>query len=252
MRCPNCGNEIQPEWNVCGYCGYKFPPNNYAPVSAIYATSNTTPPENFASPTPPQNNNFTHYLPYLIGGIAAIGVIALLIIGVINIVHKNSETTTKPYTTAPVSSSDSGNTIFDLPTSTQNSFIQPTDPSLPTSTFLPTKTDAPHLTCPGAEEQRVKVDEKATVCTKIDRLILRITPSLSGEEILRIYPDTVVKVVGGPKCSDNSSWWQVEVSKGTSVFYIHQNQTDNLSEAVQGWVREGSDDKDPYFLCPKN
>lgn len=87
--------------------------------------------------------------------------------------------------------------------------------------------------CPGAPPQRVVVGEKAYVCTQSDRLIVRNDAGKSNSEIARIYPGTELLILKGPKCSDDWSWWRVRTDDG-----------------LVGWVAEGGDGIDPYFICP--
>ncbi len=120
-----------------------------------------------------------------------------------------------------------------------------------TSTETPTATPTKEMSCPGAEPQRVVVRDRVYVCTQTDRLIVKKTAGKDGIEMFRIYPGSSLTIVGGPICDDNSSWWQVNVpadtkaSKGQTAlddyYYI-------VNEKI-GWVREGSDNKDPYYIC---
>lgn len=86
--------------------------------------------------------------------------------------------------------------------------------------------------CSGAPEQRVEVGESAYVCTQQDRLIVRAQPSSNGGEIIRIETGTGFEVIAGPQCSNNMSWWKIDVN------------------GTVGWVSEGGDNVDPYFICP--
>lgn len=87
--------------------------------------------------------------------------------------------------------------------------------------------------CEGAPEQRMIVGKSGSVCTKFDGIYLRKNPSRSGEILLRIETGTRFEVIDGPICSDNWSWWKVRITTGDI-----------------GWVSEGGDSIDPYFLCP--
>lgn len=87
--------------------------------------------------------------------------------------------------------------------------------------------------CPGAPPQRVVIGEKASVCTKSDDLIVRQEPDRDSEELSRITPGTNFMIVDGPSCANNWSWWKVELDSG-----------------IDGWVAEGGDSVDPYFICP--
>ena len=87
--------------------------------------------------------------------------------------------------------------------------------------------------CPGAPPQRVSVGMQAYVCTKSDRVRVRENPGATSPEITRLTPGTTFEIVKGPKCSENWSWWRIRTKDGTV-----------------GWMSEGGDDIDPYFICP--
>lgn len=87
--------------------------------------------------------------------------------------------------------------------------------------------------CPGAPPQRVMIGEKARVCTKSDDLIVRKEPGRDGKELTGIKPGTNFMIIDGPSCANNWSWWKVELDSG-----------------LDGWVAEGGDNIDPYFICP--
>lgn len=101
----------------------------------------------------------------------------------------------------------------------------------PSRQFTPTPTAI--AKCPSAPRQRLEVGKFAMICTKLDQVRLRVEPGIIGKFLQGIYPDVTVKVIGGPKCANNWSWWQVE-----------------LKDGVKGWLAEGGDEIDPYFLCP--
>lgn len=86
--------------------------------------------------------------------------------------------------------------------------------------------------CPGAPQQKVQNGSSAHVCTQQDHLTVRSKPQIGGSEILKLETGTMFNIVGGPKCSDGFSWWKIDVN-GTT-----------------GWVAEGGDEVDPYFICP--
>jgi serine/threonine protein kinase len=121
----------------------------------------------------------------------------------------------------------------------------------PTSTvrLFPTDTISTRSSCPGAAFQRVQKDDTVRVCTRSDRVIVRRNPEPGDNEEFRIYPDTTVKIIEGPQCSDNSSWWLVRIPKGITVF---RGADYALPQESEGWVREGSDAKDPYYICKVN
>ena len=87
--------------------------------------------------------------------------------------------------------------------------------------------------CPDAPPQRVQVGDRAYVCTKNDRLILRENPNREAAEITSIDPGTQMMIIDGPECADKWSWWKVKTESGD-----------------MGWVSEGGDDLDPYYICP--
>ncbi len=87
--------------------------------------------------------------------------------------------------------------------------------------------------CPGAPPQRLEINEDAKVCTKSDKVALREGPSKSYDIITMVHPGTVVWVIGGPKCGSGWSYWKVE-----------------LPSKKVGWMSEGGDAVDGYFLCP--
>ena len=100
-----------------------------------------------------------------------------------------------------------------------------------TPTLAITATATPF--CPGAVPQQVAVGMRAKVCTKQDRLIVRSDPNLTSDELTRLATGTEFDIVGGPTCANSSSWWLIKLSTGKT-----------------GWVREGQDEVDRYFICP--
>ncbi|MCW5874906.1 MAG: SH3 domain-containing protein [Anaerolineales bacterium] len=128
-----------------------------------------------------------------------------------------------------------------LPTSTLRSFT-PTPRLLPTptlrsfSTLTPTRsgTSSSISSCPGAPPQRLEINHNALVCTRSDSVYLREGPARNYAVVRRAPPGTVVSVFGGPVCADSWSWWEVELPSGYT-----------------GWMAEGGDSTDPYFLCPE-
>jgi hypothetical protein len=79
----------------------------------------------------------------------------------------------------------------------------------------------------------VHVGGQAWVCTADDQLIVRAQPDRSSSELDRLQPGTAVTIIGGPVCASNWSWWEIETGEG-----------------IIGWVAEGGDAIDPYFICP--
>ena len=99
--------------------------------------------------------------------------------------------------------------------------------------------------CPGAPPQRFAVgipDQFGFVCTKSAAIRLRTAPSLSASVIDSVPPGTRFDIVGGrPFCSDNLSWWYVDTFNYQGSTYV---------DGPNGWVSEGGDEVDQYFICP--
>lgn len=87
--------------------------------------------------------------------------------------------------------------------------------------------------CPGAPPQQMRVGEQGYVCTRSDAVILRAGPQRSSAELTRLQPGTTFTVLDGPRCADTWSWWQIRSADGW-----------------EGWIAEGGDRIDPYFICP--
>lgn len=98
--------------------------------------------------------------------------------------------------------------------------------SVPYSTQVP-------LACPGAPPSYIIPGQFASVCTQSDAVNLRDSPSRSAAIERQLDPGTIIEVVSGPECADNWSWWFVTLDDGES-----------------GWLAEGGDNIDPYFMCP--
>jgi hypothetical protein len=90
-----------------------------------------------------------------------------------------------------------------------------------------------NTSCFGAPPQRMTVSQRGYVCTRSDSVRLRISPARSASTLVQIEPGTQFTVIVGPSCSDNWSWWNIRLDDGTT-----------------GWVSEGGDEIDPYFICP--
>ena len=144
--------------------------------------------------------------------------------------------TDKPISPSTTSSSQDSEKIArveitDGPTNTMTPIIASQTPSLAPLKKKPLSPN--EQSCPGAKPQRVKLGGKATVCTKVDYLVMHTTASEDAPEVRNLKPGLIVTVKDGPVCAFNSSWWFVSTENGNS-----------------GWVEEGSDEVDPYYLCP--
>lgn len=95
-------------------------------------------------------------------------------------------------------------------------------------------TATPAPSCPGAPPQRLLVGGRGQVCTREDNIWLRDAPGREANIIASLPPGTEFAVIGGPECAGNNwSWWQVLTDDGQT-----------------GWVAEGGDETDRYYLCP--
>jgi hypothetical protein len=95
-------------------------------------------------------------------------------------------------------------------------------------------TATPSPSCPGAPPQRLQVGGRGQVCTRTDNVRLRIEPGSTSNIVASLPTGTVFTVIGGPECAgDNWSWWQIRTIDG-----------------LTGWIAEGGDETDRYFLCP--
>jgi SH3 domain-containing protein len=86
--------------------------------------------------------------------------------------------------------------------------------------------------CPGAPQQRMTINQRGYVCTQSDSVRLRQGPSRSAEVLIELPTGSQFTVTGGPSCADNWSWWQLQTDDGNT-----------------GWMAEGGDEDDPYFIC---
>lgn len=145
-------------------------------------------------------------------------------------------------------------TTASLESSNPSFGVEPSKKHSPTIEIRNTPTREPTViqSCPGAEPQRVKKGDRVYVCTKSDRLLVKDDPLKEANEIIRIYPGTEVVIIDGPRCDDNSSWWRVQVPKGIRVNYGGGSSYFTLSQMIEGWVREGSDNIDRYYICSTN
>jgi serine/threonine protein kinase len=80
---------------------------------------------------------------------------------------------------------------------------------------------------------RIRVGDRLWVCTSYESLALRIGPGRSSSQITQLEPGTYATVVDGPARADGWLWWQVKTDSGEV-----------------GWVVDGSDEVDPYYICP--
>ena len=225
MQCPYCG-ENHPDYA-------KFCPTTGQPIS--------TQPDSAFQPGRRSS------LPVALGGVMVFIFLAFVVLWLFDpwgFFHRGSfppahqSTQPEPTATSPAPTPAKISTWTLIPTVKTN----------PNPIPVPTRTPTTASSCPGAAPQRLSVGDWAWVCTQSDRLIVRTSPEPGDNEMFRIYPGTEVEIIGGPRCSDHSSWWLVRVSGGTQVF---RGKLVYLEQESSGWVREGSDNKDPYYLCKR-
>ena len=111
---------------------------------------------------------------------------------------------------------------------------QSTNTIAPTDRPDPTKTPK-SSSCPGAPPTRLEVGDNATVCTKNDPVYLRTSPDGSADYTHKLIPGADLQIIGGPECDEWASWWYWKV---------------RTESGYTGWMAEGGDEIDPYFLCP--
>lgn len=88
--------------------------------------------------------------------------------------------------------------------------------------------------CPGAPLPHVHVGAAEVITTDI--LHLRSNPGVEYKIIGQLKKGTRIDIQDGPKCAQakgkNAYWWQVSIAE----------------TGLEGWVVDGSDDKDPVYL----
>ncbi len=99
----------------------------------------------------------------------------------------------------------------------------------------PTATSSP---CAGSPK-RLQVGERAVVCTQSgENVFFRTGPGKDyppHNRPQRLRPGAVVTVTGAAVCDPDTGWWYWPV---------------RTRSGYTGWMAEGGDEKDPYFLCP--
>lgn len=87
--------------------------------------------------------------------------------------------------------------------------------------------------CSNGLPSRVKVGDRARAAyTDGSNLRIRVQPGFSQNYEHKVPEGTQMKIVGGPKCADDSTWWKVEISGN-----------------IKGWVAEYWDG-DEYLIEP--
>jgi hypothetical protein len=78
--------------------------------------------------------------------------------------------------------------------------------------------------------------------------MIRKEPSESSRIPFIVQKDSRLFIVEGPVCADSFSWWKVTVPIGT-IMTLDMTTYYPTTEERSGWIREGSDEIDPYFIC---
>ncbi|NLB71939.1 MAG: protein kinase [Chloroflexi bacterium] len=207
--------------------------------------------------SPVQPARTANKTPLLLVGGAAILIVILALLFTIN-----SKPATLPMANNPPAASNTDNPAAEPADNSQQACLaqhfsteepRPTETHAPISSNTPTSRYTPTPTygsCPGAEPQKVRVGDKARVCTRSDRVVVRSEADSGSEEIFRMYTGTKLEIIGGPRCGSDFTWWQVVVLKGSHVA-LGNNDWNTTRDEI-GWVREGSDAKDLYWICPDN
>ena len=134
------------------------------------------------------------------------------------------------------------------PYPTQTPYMEPTETPKPIPTVLEK--------CSGADwmpQPKIIAGINVEVCTKSDRLLLRERPEQSAGVKIALYPGGVLQVIDGPYCADGSWWWKIIAPINTKYAnngHAGMSNFSYLNENVTGYVREGTDATDKYFICP--
>jgi hypothetical protein len=187
-------------------------------------------------------------------GLLAGGIIIVCILAIVTIVAGVSLFSSEPTKSVPETAPQ--------PETSQDSGVQPvqaTYTAYPTNTPYATQTPETEKKspekCKGADwmpQPQIEPGIIVEVCTKSDRIILRENHYDSSTEIIRIYPEAELLVISGPYCADASWWWEISAPAGTKYAMGEGSYSsfDYLDDEVKGYIREGSDAVDRYYICP--
>jgi hypothetical protein len=221
--CTNCGQPMPGLNRYCTHCGTYLadPLDHGAGGQAGYSPMT-------AAPAAGAKRHRMIWMGIL-AGVALLGAAVLVGLNLWDAPHNQESWQGEP-TAAAATQSGQGTSLWAgaLPSASDTHPAPATQarPEMATSTGLP-------AACPGAPEQRLESGEDARVCTQSDNVFLRSGPGRDYSVLERVATGTVLTVTGGPRCADGWSFWEVELPDGAS-----------------GWMSEGGDDIDPYFLCP--
>jgi hypothetical protein len=89
--------------------------------------------------------------------------------------------------------------------------------------------DVEREACTTAPPPRLSVDGEAVVI--VNQLNMRALPSAETGITVKLFLSTRLKVISGPSCNGQLTWWRVETPNG-----------------LRGWVAEGA--WDAYYVVP--
>lgn len=244
--CSNCGHPVEPGTIFCSNCGTqldhfsdlnpKIEPRFFSHQAQEYTNHNKQRLERGKNKYS-LNNKWLLLIP-----MGMILIILMIVISTQKPLNSKQTNSSSPITQPTIERVEPNNfsefqpTITSVPISTEAlDQMQPTAVKItPTSVEnYNTSSTKPISSCPGAPDQRLTVGENARVCTKSDNVYIRKSPSRESSILTSVAPGAVVKIIGGPECANEWSYWEVEISDGTT-----------------GWISEGGDKTDRYFLCP--
>jgi serine/threonine protein kinase len=191
------------------------------------------------------------FIPIGLGGLGIVLAGVCILVAAVIIMQGNKSTATQeptgfiPYvapTTRPVEVQPTSRPPSINPTLPPLVVVQPTNP--PAFTATPS--------CPRAKyPTRLQADRDARICTQYERVIVRRSASMNADEIASLYPGTTIRILQGPVCADDFWWWKVQIYAGTAFGRqgYDYNRKWIANNIMNGWAREGWDDKDAYFIC---
>ena len=206
----------------------------------IAETKRENPVENNITSSPPRSEQTNRKVFFMIGG-AAILIIFIILIASIRSTPGAMVNGMKSEATAVFRSIDTSSAISDGSSSeNKKATIVKIETTVKEATSTKAKTPTPrnitptYGSCPGAEPQKVRVGDKAQVCTKKDRLILSAPPQIIRRNIP--YVSSNKTIIDGPSCYSGATWWKV---RGKSVHGSFSMRSFN-NNWYEGWVKRAA------------